>query len=183
MSADQPYNHPENLGKLLQDVLDDLSDASDSEKLAARTVKIYRMYRTVIESAYRQTAPYMLAHTNSVYIMNKDDAKTLIVYVDESIYAADLNAQRELIKLLFLELFNEQLDAFDIYVSRSKYKNNHPFIDREEEPQKQPHSLTEEELEFVEKTVARVEDPYLRTRIKKAMIATLQYEDEEKTEK
>ena len=183
MNMDERYQHPQNLGKLLQSVLNDIDGATDKEKIAARTVKVYGMYRTVIESAYRQTAPYMLAHTNSVYITDKNGAKTLIVYVDEGIYSADLNAQRELIKLLFLELFDEKLDAFDIYVSRSKYKNNHPFIDEEEELKKQPRSLSEGELEFVAKTIARVEDPYLRTRIEKAMIASLQYEDEENTEK
>ena len=183
MSEQDRYNKPLDLGKLLQDVLGKLDESSDSERIAARVVKVHEMYRKVIEQAYRQSAQHMLDHTNSVYIMDKNGARTLTVYVDEAIYAADLNAQRELIKLLFLQRFNEKLEVFDIFVSRRNYKLNHPFAENEDVPEATPRALTAEEISFVRETCARIEDVQLRSKVEKAMIASLKYQSTENGEK
>lgn len=104
------------------------------------------------------------------------DRKTLIVYVDESIFSAELNAQRELIKLKFLELFGEELDDFKIYISRGVYKSHHPFENEEETPappKLDEGILDETEMQFVESMAKNVESPEVSKSLKKAMTADL----------
>ena len=61
----------------------------------------------------------ILNHTNAVYIFTKDNRREMHVYVDESIYAAELNNRRELIKLACREQYGEVLDDFQIHISLS----------------------------------------------------------------
>lgn len=153
--------------------MDDLGNSNEA-RYALRTAQVHNYYQQVIERIYKDTAPYMLENTNGVYIMRKDGAKQLIVYVQTSIFAAELNAQRELIKLLMLQLFGEDIDEFIIKVSYGRYKEKHPFEsgDKKEEvePKKQ---LSTEQLEFIDETADKVEDPHLRELFKKAMKADL----------
>ncbi|MEG2273633.1 MAG: hypothetical protein RSC05_15315, partial [Acinetobacter sp.] len=119
-----------------------------------------------------------LEHTNAVYIMKKNDIKTLIVYVDESIFSAELNARRELIKLQFLQHFNEKLDAFEIYISRGDYKKNHPFK-KEEEPayidRAEPVALSLEEKQEFEAALGHIDNEHLKQALKKALMSDLEW--------
>ena len=110
------------LGDSLASFLGEVEQDSESNRKQARVIQVRERYREVVKSSYPTTYQLVLDHTNSVYILMKEGVKTLIVYVDESIFAAELNAQRELMKLKFKELFGEELEQFDIYVSRGKYK-------------------------------------------------------------
>ena len=99
-----------------------------------------------------------------------------VVYVDESIFAAELNAQRELIKLKLLQLFGEQVEQFEIHVSRGNYKDYHPYAD-EHAPEGDSDlplaPLSEEEREAVEATARMVDDERVRKALEKAMSADL----------
>lgn len=164
------------LGKNIEYLIADLAGDSDQARINLRAHQVRSRYREAIESVYRDTAQLFLDHTNNVYIMKKDGIPTLIVYVDDSIFAAELNAQRELIKLKLLELFGEQVEQFEIYVSRSSYKNNHPFM--EEKPVGEGTAsilkeLSPEESERVSKTASIVEDKGVRNSFEKAMTADL----------
>lgn len=152
-----------------------LRASATSDVLAAKALranKVKSMWREAVE-------PVFLDHTNSVYIVNEGDAKVLIVYVDESIFAAELNARREMIKLRFLERFNERIDDFRILISRGRYKENYPFREKAETPfyiddcQRVP--LSEEKLEEINRACEAIGDERLREALKKAMISDLEW--------
>ena len=163
-----------------------LAGGDDKARLAARIQQVQQRYRQVIEKVYRQNAQIFLDHTNSVYIMNKDGEKILIVYMDESIYAAELNAQRELIRLHMLQMFNEDIAVFDIHVSRGAYKKKYLYkgkdapdsgdveLARDEVRQ----TLTTDQEAFIDQTVSGVADEKLRKVIEKAMTADLKRQKE-----
>ena len=76
----------------------------------------------------------------------------LVVYVDNSLVAAELNARRELIRLKYREQFKAVIDIFEIRISRGAYKNKYPFRelrDRNEE-YRPAHTLTQEELNEID---------------------------------
>ncbi len=166
------------LGADMSTFIASLMGDSEQARINYRAHQVRDRYKRALELVYRDTAALFLAHTNNVYIMDKDGVRTLIVYVDESIFAAELNAQRELIKLHLLELFGEQVEQFEIYVSKPKFKKNHPYLASDEDAsQKKAPSvpLTEEEKEYVEDTVATVEDDRLRESLRKAMTADMEW--------
>ena len=164
------------LGYNIEQLIAGLTGDSDQAYINLRAHQVRARYKQAIQSVYRQTAQLFLEHTNNVYIMKKDGLNTLIVYVDDSIYAAELNAQRELIKLKLLELFGEQIETFEIKVSRQSYKDKHPFTDEVniEEANVSPlPPLDEEGRRYVYKTAEKVEDEKLRKSLEKAMTADI----------
>lgn len=164
------------IGSDIQYFVAGLAGDQDQARINMRAYQVRERYRDVIQTVYRDTADLFLAHTNNVYIMNKDGVRTLIVYVDESIFAAELNAQRELIKLALLQMFNEEVEEFKIYVSRGKYKSNHPYVDEEGENAPvslKPLPLDETEQGFVENTVETLQAQELKKSFEKAMTASL----------
>lgn len=173
------------IGANIDYLIAELAGDSDQARINLRARQVRERYSKVIKTVYRDTADLFLAHTNNVYIMRKDDVPTLIVYVDDSLFSAELNAQRELIKLKLLELFGEQIENFEIYVSRGSYKNNHPFIQENDGmPSKNPKRvpLDSNELQLVETTVSSIDDKRLRESIEKAMTADLERNKAEKGE-
>lgn len=144
----------------------------------ARAAQVRDMWKMAVEDIYKDGAACFLDHTNAVYLMKKDDIRTLIVYVDESIFAADLNAQRELFKLKFLERFKEQIEVFEIHISRGSYKNQHPYRLKDDEggfypeyDKKPPIPLTSTELDAVRERADLVENAAVRNALFKAMVA------------
>ena len=105
---------------VLQNSLRSTAASSELAAKAARANKVKQMWREAV-------VPVFLDHTNAVYIVREGDEKTLIVYVDDSMFAAELNARRELIKLKFLQKFNEEIEEFKILISRGRYKQNYPI--------------------------------------------------------
>ena len=164
------------LGNNIERLIAQLSSNSEEARINLRAHQVRSRYRKALETVYRDSAQMFLDHTNNVYIMKQDEVPTLIVYVDESIFAAELNAQRELIKLKLLELFGEEIDEFKIYVSRGSYKNNHPY--REEEgrhtvPVEPLKPLGENDAAYVRQTSSVVGDSSVRRSLEKAMTADL----------
>lgn len=133
--------------------------------------------------------PIFLEHTNSIFIFTEENEKILVVYVDESIFAAELNAQRELIKLKLLQKYNEDVNSFKIYISRGQYKKNYPFKDSQYLPQYNssiPIPLNSEEKEKVEEIISCIEDKNLKEKVRKAIVLDLEWKKsknkEEKTQ-
>lgn len=99
-----------------------------------RRVLVDRRIKEVHEQFRRVVDPYILEHTNSVYLMRSktvEGAYDLVVYVDASICAAELNARRELIRLKYREEFSIVVDVFEIRISRGAYRDKHPFAEAE----------------------------------------------------
>ena len=165
------------IGDNIEGYVASLMGDDEQARINYRAQQVRNRYRLAIESVYRENAELFLAHTNNVYILKKDGVLTLIVYVDESIFAAELNAQRELIKLKLLQLFGEQVEQFEIHVSRGNYKDYHPYAD-EHAPEGDSDlplaPLSEEEREAVEATARMVDDERVRKALEKAMSADLE---------
>ena len=171
------------IGQNIEYFLATLTGDQDQARIKLRAHQVRERYKEVLQSVYRDTAQLFLAHTNNVYIMNKNDVKTLIVYVDESIFAAELNAQRELIKLKLLEQFGEAAEEFEIYVSRGRYKLNHPYIidsDADSTQAYTPVNLDLTEQDYVSTTASTLDSTALRTSFEKAMTASLTLNKTEK---
>ena len=175
------------LKSAIQNEIDCLAEGDDKSRLLARSLQVQERYKQVIQKVYRSNAQLFLDHTNSVYILDKDGRRTLIVYVDESIYAAELNAQRELIRLHMHQMFSEDVQVFDIKVSRREYKKKHPYKDMHDgfddiSPVQDccVQALTPDREEYIEKTLSAVDDQRLKESLKKAMTADLKRQKEKK---
>ena len=84
----------------------------DRMRIERRAAQVRAMWADIVDEP-------IVRHTNAVYIRRTDAGKELIAYVDESMYAAELNARRELIKLQFLRRYGEEIGAFKIaYLTR-----------------------------------------------------------------
>lgn len=178
-------------------------DPSELRK-SLRASQVRHMWKDLMESNHDEG---ILMHTNSVYIVRRtredyensqgrmshapvngmDDrkdagatglGKQLIVYVDDSMVASELNARRELIKMQFALRYGEQLDEFKIYVSRGQYRNNYPFKEQAvlsyaENVPSVP--LTPEERQSVHQRVQVIDDPLLRKHLEDTMVADLEW--------
>ena len=181
----------------LQDAIAAMGGNSVEARINMRVKEVLERYRKAIESVYpERTAQLHLAHTNKVIVkdvrsVGRDGGsikvRTLIVYVDESLFAAELNAQRELIKLRLLELFGEDIEEFEIRISGKKeYKREHPYVDDRSgfsHSEKESIPLTPDEKLFVDRTARIIEDESVRKSLEKAMTADLEWKKNEIVER
>ena len=137
---------------------------------ARRVEQVRNMWMGLVEQTF-------LDHTNNVFVFRKNNRTEMHVYMDESIYAAELNNRRELIKLECREKYGEAIDDFYIHISRGKYKEYHPFknVTPENNEYQPPVALCEKEMQDVEKACSKIEDKRLRESFKKAMISDLEW--------
>ena len=160
-----------------------LGETTESGRLNLRIQQVRERYRRAIESVYRDSAPLHLAHTNTVIIRDRK----LVVYVDDSLFAAELNAQRELIKLRLLELFGEEIDDFQIRISQwKKYREIHPYITESQQATDTDSPsipLDSNEKSYVSNTSSLIDDERLRKTFEKAMTADLEWKKGERVEK
>lgn len=131
----------------------------------------------------------ILNHTNAVYIFTNDNRREMHVYVDESIYAAELNNRRELIKLACREQYGEVLDDFQIHISRGMRKKEYPYQEKtsthtlssqqeQENPylsgQQKSFHLSDEEKNRITDQVSAIPDERLKRHFIQAMIRDLE---------
>lgn len=100
----------------------------------------------------------------------------LVVYVDNSLVAAELNARRELIRLKYREQFKVVIDIFEIRISRGAYKDKYPFKElRDRDKEYRPaHTLTQEELNEIDELLKDIPEGKLRASFKKVIKAQKQ---------
>ncbi|MDD7368987.1 MAG: hypothetical protein SOW20_02975 [Berryella intestinalis] len=142
-------------------------------RLQARVAQVQARFKGVVERVYPDAADLILQHVNAVYITREGSEKKFSAYVDESIFAAELNAQREMMKLMFFKMYGEDLSVFDIHVSRGTQRHRHPFsqIESREEPVYRKKTLSREERAAIESKVSGVQNDKVRTALGKAMVA------------
>lgn len=135
-----------------------------------RASQVRKIWSELVEEIF-------LEHTNGVYILKENEKIVMKVYVDESIYAAELNNRRELIQLLCKKRYGEMVDDFQIYISRGLMKKNYPFKENKQylPDQRPPVALSEEELNDVNLACEVIHNEVLREKFKKAMIADLEW--------
>lgn len=175
-------------------VISQLAADSEAARINLRVQQVRERYRAAIEQVYPpKTAQLHLVHTNKVIIKDakavaatgeRREVRTLIVYVDDPLFAAELNAQRELIKLHLLERFGEEVEDFVIRVSgKCAFREEHPYAEPAIEPEPVVVPLDSAEREFVSVTASRIEDDNLRKSLERAMTADLQWKKGETVEK
>ena len=103
----------------------------------------------------------------------------LVVYVDNSLVAAELNARRELIRLKYREQFKVVIDIFEIRISRGVYKDKYPFRELRDHNKeyRTAHALTQEELNEIDELLKDIPEGKLRASFKKAIKAQKQNSD------
>jgi hypothetical protein len=143
-----------------------------------RTQEVYQQWIELVD-------PLIVKHTNGVYLFTKEQRKEFHVYVDESIFASELNARRELLRLQFEEKFHESIDEFYIHISHGKKKNLHPLLPliSTEHISAEPQPLSLDESAYVDDVCATITDPSLRKHFKKAMISNLEWKKGEERKK
>ena len=85
------------------------------------------------------------------------------------------------------QMFSEDVQVFDIKVSRREYKKKHPYKDVHDgfddiSPVQDccVQALTSDREEYIEKTLSAVDDQRLKESLKKAMTADLKRQKEKK---
>ena len=75
--------------------------------------------------------PLFLEHTNAVFIFDEKKEritkKTLVAYLDDSLFASELNARRQEIIFKIKMKFNEDIDEARIIVSKPQFRKAYPF--------------------------------------------------------
>lgn len=136
-----------------------------------------------IKTTYQQFSEVVdgviLQHVNSLYLtkdkLSSTNQKRLVVYVDSSLVAAELNARRELIKLQYREKFNVQISEFEIKISRRDYKNIYPFKELNQKQDKLLQNKTTQIDQVVFQTmnnqVQAIKNPIIRESFKEVLRA------------
>jgi len=151
-------------------------DAASEIRKAKRAGQVRDMWRELADEA-------ILEHTNGVYLFTDEDLRDaqgqairiLQVYVDEAIYASELNAQRELIKWQLKEKFDEDIDEMRISVSRSRYRNFYPFRETEEDTNTFHHEINSEDIAKVDELAENLDDVRIKRAFREAMISNLRW--------
>lgn len=167
------HTHGIDLTGAVEHALKEMGLDADRARVQRRTAQVHAMWKDIVDAA-------IVRHTNSVYITREDGKKRLTAYVDESIYAAELNARRELIKLQFLRRYGEEIDEFRIFISRGHYKKNHPFTEEKSpsyDEHARPRALSAEQNAELEAALSKVEDPKLRAALEKAAVADMAWKN------
>ncbi len=121
--------------------------------------------------------PFILRHVNSVYLLKSKSMEgmyDLVVYLDNSTCAAELNARRELIRLKYRERFDTLIDVFEIRMSKGRYRENHPFCEEDACQQAAPSAPAGDEpvdTARIDELTQGIADPALRDSFKRAMAA------------
>lgn len=139
---------------------------ADQIRLALRVAQVQGMWAQLVEDI-------ILGHTNAVLLFTKDGIRQMHVYVDDSIFAAELNNRRELLVMRMKQLFNEEVDKLHIHISQGQRKSSYPFRDQLAKS-KPVEPLAQGELDTVEQTCSIIEDQDLRAKFREAMISDLQ---------
>lgn len=148
----------------------------DAIKKAMKIRQIHDMWRDLVEQM-------ILDHTNSVFLFTKNGKKEFHVYMDSSIYAAELNNRRELLKMLAHERFNEDIDIFEIHISRGVHKKEYPFQISQEEGvslhQDKVVELPERMIRDIEDSAYKIPHEALRKAFTSAMKSDLEWKAQE----
>lgn len=153
---------------------------SDMPEEVRRRVLVDRRIKEVHDQFRRVVDPYILEHTNSVYLMRSktvEGAYDLVVYVDASICAAELNARRELIRLKYREEFDIVVDVFEIRISRGSYRDKHPFSVEEDSCEAGPacdEPLDAAEAERIDRLVDQLPEGRMRDSFERAIGAQME---------
>ena len=146
-----------------------------SEKTGNKVSQVVRL-----QNAWEKIAsPRALEHTDNITFSNKIKKPGVLIYVENSHWAAELEAQKELYRLLLEQETGFSIPDIRFLVTReASYKKI--FLKRKEKKPTQKTgektaSLTTEEEEYVRRLVSKVSDKKLKEKLFNAMKADLEW--------
>lgn len=153
---------------------------------------------TRIKHAWNVTVDQRIAeHITAVFVVPNTNASEVIIYVDDPLWAAELNMQTEVLRsninielnknkqaIPGIEKKFEQLEKLsfklskDEYISKEKKKSTFQLLQEEEQPYKQaqPIELNEEETTSLNISISNIENDVLRETIYAAAKANLEWQ-------
>lgn len=140
--------------------------------------KIHKQFAACVDQV-------ILEHVNSIYLneeqvdVSRETRLILTVYVDNSLIAAELNAQRELIILKYREKFSLKIDKFDIKISRGAYLDNHPFRVEETKNIPKVRRLSSQEEQEIENMTSGISNQKLRESFQRLLRANKEHQSQE----
>ena len=153
-------------------------DHTNSIYIIRKTEEESNVSRETLERNETSRTSPTARSAGGAFARRKPPAGELIVYVEDSLIAAEVDARREMIKLKFLELFGEEIDEFRIRVSRGKYKLSHPYREEAEKTaaqEKAPRvALSEARIAQIDEELSTIPDKKVREALKRAMISDLE---------
>lgn len=172
------------LGFEVRRVTSGLAARDDSSRVARRAAEVQALWKDALQQLYKENAPYMLQHTNAVYIKKENGSKHLIVYMDDGAARSDIHCQQHFILTWLQEMHGEKVDVFKILPSRFDMRNRHPYETTEDKTAESPRkttlrALSEKEKEEVERVSSTVENESVRRALRKAMSAEMAWKKPE----
>lgn len=173
-----------NLASEIRGIIDGLE--RDNPDLSA-TERVKRAWNRCIDQRIRD-------HVTAVFVVPNTAASEVVVYVDDSIWATELNMKVELLRLdLNVELQKsataterrgEQVESLKFKVSSNAYiakKNRQSDFDRFEEEERnyqniQPIALSDEEMSSIQEAASMMENDNLRDIAYAAAKASLEWQ-------
>lgn len=143
-------------------------DVRDRARLERYIEHVHQQFAQVVD-------PFILKHTNSVICKRSENVPgqyDLTVYLDDSTCAAELNARRELIRVMYRAQFGVVLDKFDIRISKGNYLKRHPFAEEKSAaPESKQKPLSARDQRAIEDIIAPLEDGPVKDSFRKALTA------------
>jgi hypothetical protein len=148
----------------------------NSNERFARDTRLQRAWEAVASSR-------ILEHTDSVVFSTKSKQPCVIVYVESSIWAAELEAQKELYRILLEKETNWSIDDLKFYVTRKvmfkklfKKRNNEKTQEHlRDKEEKTTVFLTEEEDRYARELASSLQDKKLQDGLYKAIKANFEW--------
>lgn len=142
-------------------------------RVQRRIQQVYAMWEDIID-------PAIVKHTNAVFLKKTEQGKILTVYVDGSLYAAELRARQELIKIQFFCRYKEEISEFKVFISRGRYKTIYPFNKKEDKSSSSyvtPKDLSEKQKEMLIQALDKVQDKKFKESLMKAAITDIKWKN------
>jgi len=133
-----------------------------------------------LQEAWEKIAPSQaLQHTNNITISRKKKDPLILIYVENSHWAAELGTQKEFYRMLLEKEMKMKVPDIVFLVTQKK-QYNRTFIKNKENGIKENDkeisiALTQEEDGYARELTLRIKDEELRNKLYKAMKADLEW--------
>jgi hypothetical protein len=146
--------------------------AENSSERFSRGIRLQNAWEAI-------ATPQALQHTDNVVFSVKAKEACVLVYVQDSHWAAELGMQKELYRLLLEKEYGQEIKDMKFLVTRkASFKKLFRKKEREAkegDAKKCAAPLTEEEDRYARELVSRIEDERLKRKLYKAIQADFEW--------
>ena len=165
------------LGREIEDYVysasgEHLDQKGKPEHKVAQVIKLQNAWEKI-------ASPRALEHTDNITFVEKAKKPGVLIYVENSHWAAELEAQKELYRLLLEQETGFSIPDIRFLVTREasykkiflRRKEKNPVVNKGEKP----IPLTAKEEEYVRRLISQVSDSKLKEKLYNAMKADLEW--------